>query len=263
VGGDEKLTSVRNVCGWRFLYSPMDDDGQRNWKIDQKIGDLEAVIGQVWLLLIDKNIDLQNLEIRSGLSLFIASTYLRNPRVRDFLKALHDKLVKDVESVPKGIDGIPAVKSIKIKGKEIQFDPSDWFQYKNWSDNDHHKNFTESIAELSINLAEQLIAKRWSVISAEKDVFITSDNPVVLQHPTNSNPGFSTADAVVYFPLSPKRILILDDKHSEPDGRYYQLNAGAEAAIDFLIWRGANRFLITGRDVKAVLQEIVDLDSAL
>lgn len=36
--GDERLTHVRNVCGRRYLYTPVDTDGQRKWDLDDRWG---------------------------------------------------------------------------------------------------------------------------------------------------------------------------------------------------------------------------------
>ena len=44
-------------------------------------------------------------------------------------------------------------------------------------------------------------------------------------------------DAMVTFPLSPTRILMMDNRHSEPDTRYYPLQGGPGAFN--LMWRNA------------------------
>ena len=88
-------------------------------------------------------------------------------------------------------------------------------------------------------------------------MFITSDKPVILEHPSQQTFGFATPSSIVMFPLSPKRLLVLDDKHSEPANQYYPLQKSAAASFNHAIWRNGSRFMITGRSVHEVLAEIV------
>ncbi len=64
------------------------------------------------------------------------------------------------------------------------------------------------------------------------------------------------------FPLSPKRLLVLDDKHSEPANQYYPLQKSAAASFNHAIWRNGSRFMITGRPIFEVLSELSSLGEA-
>ncbi len=99
--------------------------------------------------------------------------------------------------------------------------------------------------------------KRWSVVVAEIDTFITTDKPVVKQHKTKSSFGFRTEGVIVSFPLSPTRMLLMDDMHQEPANQYYPLHEGADGAFNFAMWQNGSRFMVTGRAVRDVLSEIV------
>jgi hypothetical protein len=48
--------------------------------------------------------------------------------------------------------------------------------------------------------------------SEATDTFITSDRPVSIHHPDRQTAGFGTADGMIFFPLSPTRLLIMDDR---------------------------------------------------
>ncbi|MCI1711400.1 MAG: DUF4238 domain-containing protein [Chiayiivirga sp.] len=89
---------------------------------------------------------------------------------------------------------------------------------------------------------------------------MTTDKPVGLQHQQREKFGIETQGTIVTFPISPRRILILDDMHSEPANQYYPLTKGNGAAFNVTIWRSARRFLITGRPVTEVLEEMLVLD---
>lgn len=214
---------------------------------------MESVLGSAWPLIANENIDFRDATIRRGVSLLIATMHLRNPAMQKVLEAMHTQIVSLFDGAPKRADGTPAVEAIRLKGRELKLDTSDWHKYKNWDANDHHRYFMDMIEKMTTEIATGFIAKRWSVICADQDVFITADKPVVLQHDTSASPGFSTPGALICFPLSPTRTLVLDDKLSEPDGQYHALQPSAGPAINLGVWLNTDRFLITGRNVGIVL----------
>ena len=112
----------------------------------------------------------------------------------------------------------------------------------------------------ALQIAELLLRKRWSVIFASDEVFITSDTPVSVNHESRPKAGFGTLGAVVTFPLSSKRLLVLDDKLKEPGNQYYPLQAQSTGAINLNIWKNSNRFMITGQPVPKVLAEILSFE---
>jgi len=106
-------------------------------------------------------------------------------------------------------------------------------------------------------MAKMLLKKRWSVVFADKELFITSDKPVGVRHMTREVFGFGTSGAVISFPLSPTRILMMDDQHHESANQYYPLTPDFVAAFNQSIWHAGVRFMITGWPVHEVLTEIV------
>jgi len=107
-------------------------------------------------------------------------------------------------------------------------------------------------------MARLLFRKRRSLSISAEDTFVTSDKPVALQHPDKSVPGLATQAVVVTFPVSPTRLLVMDDNHAEPLNQHYRLKLRAGALANLPIWRGGSRFMITGRPIEAVLQEVLD-----
>lgn len=91
--GDEELTSVRNVCGKRYLYSPKQLDGTRSWALDDRLNDVEALLGQVWPALATDFVDLGDEHLRKALSLFVSIIHMRHPDMRDTLEEIHGNLV--------------------------------------------------------------------------------------------------------------------------------------------------------------------------
>ena len=255
--GDETLTNVRNVCGKRYLYSPVGDSGERVWDLDAKLEGLESTMGTIWPSLAEGVVDLAHPTVRKGLSLFVAVMHLRNPESRKAVERTHRTLVELFEDIPTRPDGTPDVKSVEISGEKYALDTSGWNEYRAWGKNDHDRFFAHIVESEAIRIAEVLMQKRWSVILSEREVFVTTDKPVVLQHQSRQTFGFGTPNVMVSFPLGPKRLLVMDDMHHEPTNQYYPLKESAEGAFNLSIWKNGSRFMITGRPVHRVLTEIV------
>jgi hypothetical protein len=109
-------------------------------------------------------------------------------------------------------------------------------------------------------MAKYLLEKRWTIVVGEIDTFITTDKPVVVSHPAQDRFGYGTPGSVICFPLSPTRLLVLDDLHTEPGNQYYPLDSTNAGAINLMLWQGASRFFVTGRKLEEVLSEICALD---
>jgi hypothetical protein len=255
--GDERLTWIRNVCAQRYLYSPKADDGERSWKVDDDLERVEMLLGQLWSEISSDFIDLANEPIRKALSLFIATNHVRHPTNIRMVKQIHQQLLQFYECLPKSSDGTPDISSFSYNGEEYQADTSDWHAYRQWDDNDHHNFFVNRIRTDAGHLAKIILRKRWSVVFTDEPHFITSDQPVILQNFEKERYGFGTPGSIIGFPLSPTRVLIMDDRHEEPPNQYYPLLPANLGGFNFSIWRECTRFMISGRAIPDVLNEIV------
>jgi hypothetical protein len=255
--GDEKLTWIRNVCAQRYLYSPKAADGERSWQVDDDLEGVEMLLAQFWSEISTDFIDLANESIRKALSLFIATNYVRHPANIRTVKEIHRQLLQLYEALPKNSEGTPDISSFSFNGKEYPLDTSDWHSYRKLDENDHHHFFVKRIRADAGHLAEIILQKRWSVVFTDKPHFITSDKPVILQNFEKERFGFGTAGSIISFPLSPTRLLIMDDRYEEPPNQYYQLIPDNLGGYNLSIWRESTRFMITGRAIPDVLNEIV------
>jgi hypothetical protein len=87
-------------------------------------------------------------------------------------------------------------------------------------------------------------------------VFITSDNPVMIVHPSLKFRGLKTPETTVTFPLSPTRILIMDNRLGEPDAQYYPLRQGP-GSLNGLIWRNAIEHMFAPRHPAFICGEML------
>lgn len=258
--GDEKLTNIRNVCGQRYLYSPAIGAGDRDWTLENLLRDLESDLARIWPTLAEDYVALDAASLRKIVALFLAVTYLRHPEVRAQTESIHALLVEAYESAPKRLDGTPDVEAMEINGRSYAVSTDGWHEYRAWGKSEHDRFFAHLVRSDAMRIAEHLVKKRWSIVVANEDIFITSDKPVGLQHETKEKFGIEGQGTIIIFPICPTRLLVLDDMHSEPANQYYPLKEGNGAAFNFTIWRSASRFLITGRSIPEVLTEILSLD---
>lgn len=256
--GNPKLTNVKNICAKRFLYSPVNKDGQRNWELETKLSDIERLLSVIWPTLAEGYTDLSWEPLRKAVSLFVSILYLRHPNSLKQCVDAHQHLVKLYDRLPKNIDDIPNIGYVEVNGKIKKFDSSGWHEYKNWEKGDHHSFFCDSVQSHAGHMAKLLLKKRWSIIFADTPAFITSDNPVCKNHLKREKFGFGTEGTIVTFPLSPTRLLIMDDNHKEPAGQYYPLRSDGPGSFNLGIWRNGSRFMISQRDVDEVLAEILE-----
>lgn len=240
-----------------YLYTPKDAMGEIVWHLENKLRDLETTMGLIWPNLANGFVDINDPVLRKGLSLFVAVMHLRNPECRQSIERLHQQLVEFFETAPVRPDGSSAITSLEVAGASCEFEAHGWREYRAWKKNDHDRFFAHVVESEAINLAALLIKKRWSIVFSEDDTFITSDRPVVLQHQSRETFGFGTQSSIVTFPLSPRRMLVMDDLHAETAGQYYPLKSSNAGAFNYNIWSKGSRFMITGRAVHDVLSEII------
>lgn len=254
--GNEALTSVRNVCGKRYLYAPRQLGGERDWALEDDLTRVEGMLGEVWSALASNYVDLASESIRKAVALFVAIMHMRHPDTRKMVEHVHGELVDLYESGPKEPDGTPAVSSFEVQGRTYELDTSNWFAYRDHGRDGHDREFAKVVRSEAGVMAKHLLGKRWSVVCCDADTFVTTDKPVVLSNQYRERFGYGTRGTVLTLPLSPTRLLIMDDEHEEPANQYHQLRIGSAGAFNLRAWRGAARFLVTGRPIHEVLGEI-------
>ncbi|MBE7525973.1 DUF4238 domain-containing protein [candidate division WWE3 bacterium] len=254
---NDSLTSIRNVCGKNYLYSPQQLDGDRSWALEDKLNDVETLLGPIWSDLATNFVALEDEQIRQSLALFVSITHMRHPDMRNTVENLHGKLINFYETTPVYPDGTPMIESIEFRNRSYKFDTTDWHTYRSHGRDGHDRTFAELVQSETGMMAKHLMTKRWSMLFSSSNVFVTSDKPVALSHMTRERYGYGTMDTIITFPISPSRVLVMDDLHSEPANQYHRIIESNIGAVNMAIWQGARRFLITGRPIPEVLSELI------
>lgn len=238
------ISGIHNIAAERYLYSPLDLNGQRNWKTEEKLGRIEGLLSRVWNQLANNFVDLKHETLRKGIALFLATLHLRNPTMINEGKEIHKKIVGYVESFP------PKFFNDKLM--------EEFGSYKNVQEDFFHRFFIDSINGLGKEVADEFLKKRWSIISSEEPAFITSDTPIVMGNPDHEIFGIKTPGTSIMFPISPTRLLILDDLFDQPQNQYYPLNSNGPGYINYLIWINTKKFMFSSRNIDEVLAEIIN-----
>lgn len=220
--GEPKLTNISKVAAGTYLYSPKDAHGERDWGMEEKLADLEDLFADLWPDIAGDFVELGSESIRKALALFVATTYLRNPKSERAVANTHARFVELYEQAPKDADGNPLVE-VEYRGKVRRLDGSGYAEYRNPRRDNIRRMFVDSIRTNTGHVVKTLLAKRWSILFSEEPVFVTTDAPVDFFHQTRKTCGFGTPGVHISVPLSPTRILFLDDMHHEPANQYYAL----------------------------------------
>ncbi|WP_257385056.1 DUF4238 domain-containing protein [Tahibacter caeni] len=248
--GDPELKGIDKVAVRFHLYVPKDADGQRDDSFEHKLADLEQWFGSVvWKKLRDDMIDLSWDPLRKMVSLLAATLMLRNPAFLQLTQEMHAQLV-DFHSGPGG----PA-SSVEINGKEYELDLEKWPAYRDAGEDDIKRFWIEEISGAGV-YAKMFMAMRWSMVIADQPVFITSDNPITFLHPSDRFRGIKNSETSILFPISPARLLLFDNRTSEPANQYYPLK-GNGGAHNLLIWRNANEHMFSHRNPDEVCAEML------
>jgi hypothetical protein len=254
--GDPELKLIEKVAVKFHLYAPKGPDGRRDDWLEKKLADLETLFGTpTWDAVCTDFQDLSWTPLRQMLALLVATTYMRNPRQFEQMKHVHGELVNLISS------GSATPGSIAINGvvQPVNFD--NWPDYRNASEEDLKRVWGQEVSTAGW-LAEMLLKMRWGIVFSEEPVFITSDNPVIISHPSHKIRGFKNPETSVIFPLSPTRILTMDNRQGEPDGQYRPLRQ-APGSLNCLIWHNAIEHMFAPRHPDIICGQIFDAEQSL
>lgn len=221
--------AVKEVCVQGHLYSPAQDNGERDWSMEETLGHIEAKLGLLWPEIVQGNAAVPDDETKGFLAMFVAAMHLRNAAIR--------KLIADTFAIAEKLYGPVGARSIN-RPEKVHPDAGNADRY-----------FVSMIRERLADITATFYAKRWTLASQGTDSFITSDQPVVFfnpQNPTKAGPG--TANTTTIFPLSPRRVLIMDDRVSEALTTSSPLEDDAVKAINRLLLIGSKRFVFAGHE---------------
>ena len=106
-----------------------------------------------------------------------------------------------------------------------------------------------------------LIPKRkrtQQLVEDARDVFRMQAASILNLTNKIDNSGFKEKGTALKLPISPTRVLVLDDLYDEPSSQYYPTSENTAVEINTLSWINTHRFMISHRDTDEVIKEIID-----
>jgi hypothetical protein len=247
-GGDFELRPIKKVAVKFYLYAPKGPQG-RDYAFEDKLASLEEMFGEeFWKAVCTGFVNLGDEAVRKALSLLTAVMWMRNPLHLQSMHDIHSQIVDFIQQAPELPD------EIELNGKVVPIDKGSWPAYRDAGEDDIKRMWLKHLGSATW-LAELLMKMRWSILLSEKPVFITSDHPVVALHPTLRFRGIKNPETTLAFPLSPTRVLHMDNRHSEPDNQYYPLKV-SPGYINSLMWRYALNSMFSSRPIEEVCAEM-------
>jgi len=252
-------TNIRNVAAKRYLYSPVNSNSVRDFKVEKKLAELESTLSFIWPKITTGFIDIYGDEdCRRAVSLFISILCLRHPANLRDVGSIHKQLVAFLDQMSKDENGDPLIDEVEIDGVVYKYDNSRFNEFKSLGKDGIQRMFVDHIYQYATKLAETFMEKRWVIVFSEDPVFITSDTPVISENIFQYPFGFNTPGTMLFFPLTPTRILMMDDQADQPSGHYYPLGKLKPSQVNFLLWRNCERFIISPRRTDHVFAEICE-----
>jgi hypothetical protein len=158
--------------------------------------------------------------------------------------------------MPRDENGDPVIDEVEFNGIVNKFDRSDYKEFKSLGQDGIQRMFVDRIDQNATWLSKILMDKRWAIVFSEDPVFVTSDTPLILENIHQCPFGFSTPGTMLFFPMTPTRILMMDDRTDQPSGRYYPLDQLNPSQTNLLLWRNCERFIISPR--RTVFEEMCE-----
>jgi len=173
--------------------------------------------------------------------------WLRNPKFLHYTKDLHRQIVAFHSQLP----SLP--EEVEIAGRVIKLDQSKWPEYRDADEDAIKRMWIDQIGSAA-QIAEILLKMRWGFLFSEKPVFITTDNPVITMTPGLKFKGLRDPTTTLLFPVSPTRVLFMDNRLGEPDGHYYP--AIDPPSVNSMFWRESIDHMFSSRHPDEVCWEM-------
>lgn len=247
--GSPELKPIKNVAVRFYLYAPQGERGQRDYSFEDKLASLEQFFGNpIWKAISTDEVDTSDETVRRFVALTTAVMILRNPSHLEWMEGLHRRQVAELSTML----SMPA--HVRIKDQLYTLEAESWPAYRDASPDDVKRMWLDLVGS-AVWLAEILMKMRWGIFISDRPAFITSDNPVMIAHPSLQNRGLANPETILTFPLSPTRVLFMDNRHGEGADKYWP--EPDVAAMNGMIWRESYSCMLSHRDPHDVLAEIL------
>jgi len=250
---DLDIRNIRKIAKEYFLYSPKDSNGNRSMYMENRLKEIEDVVSLIWKDFSNKYIDLEDYNTKKVIALFLSSLMLRHPNNLKRNENHRDFLINDIiKHNPPNNQKITFI----VNGEEQEFDISEIT--KEISEYEKSMLLVENIDYFTNKYSEIFMEKKWSIITSEEKKFITSDNPIVISNNLTDIFGLRTKGTIILFPISPKRLLQLEDYANNEDKKisYHPINKGHHSLYNHILWNSSDKHIIAHENLENIINEI-------
>ena len=85
------IISIKDAASSRFMYSPIDENGNRDLRTEKKLENIETLVARIWPDICNDNIAFSD-SVRKIMSLFLATIMLRDQKSFDIIKQINNRL---------------------------------------------------------------------------------------------------------------------------------------------------------------------------
>ena len=225
-------TAIRNVAGRRYLYAPEGASGVRDWSAEEFLGNVESAAASVWSELTSGKPDLSDPVLRETVARFVGLLHLRNV-------AVHTSIDKIIELRTK-LWGPLSDTTIAQLPPDAP-DPTDSGRF-----------FASTLMRDAEKMTSRFSEPHWIVVDADRDVFITSDRPVVFLR--GGGPG--RHDSIACVPIGPRRALMTLGDRLDRGHTYGSLPLGLNETVNAFLFHRCIRHVYSGRPINEVVAEL-------
>ncbi len=189
-----RLTSTTSICGQRYLYSPQDKDGNRDWAFEEYLGGMENEAAGYWDDLSKGQFDLVDPGNRRKLAEFLAALHLRNKLLFDLCKSIMEN------------------RNALFGGPKLAERPKHLEPHEEASDPTHPgRFFVQSTRNNIPRITQTFLSYHWMTLRCDQNILLTSDAPVTFINSLHRRSGPGSKNAKAIFPISPKSLLYMEN----------------------------------------------------
>lgn len=249
--GDEFLTNPRNIAAQRDLYAFCASS------VDERLTDLEGLLARFWPRFANDHYPIDD-TFRKALSLFIATLYLRHPAELERHRLGAQVWAKIIDDSPKDEHGRTRIRSVQFDNRTFEITADKLEKMASLNENVVCDSWGDTILKVAGALAKHLLTLPWTMLFTSWPAFITSDHPVCVEHDGKSRSFIMTPGAVIRFPLSTTRLLVIGDPRLK-DGEICSVIKGGDGLLNYLIFRSAYKHVFSAWDPIHVCRQVCEI----
>lgn len=242
LGGRSFCASIGKIAVQHHFYT-LDLFSERpSYAIENALGKIESDVQPLIQELTQTQALFTDPEKRAKFSIFLATLLMRGRHGLEVVRMFR-------EEVRNGF----AIGSGSPRQKRISAD-----ELLSLDKNGMRELFSKFVLKLAVPLAEHFQSMHWQLLRAEEDHFVTSENPLVIYHPSDERWGLGTKGTHIHLPISPSLSLHFGNEPSISRSGAVQLEKAGVKGINGLTVLATDRYLFSHQSFDALADLLLD-----